>query len=110
MSINYKDIGERIKEARISKGMSQQELGIKVSLSTTAIALYESGERKLKNLDLISKISKELNVSLKELIENYNEHPIHVSFRASPSAMNDPKFVKAMQEIMKKTNEQLSDK
>jgi transcriptional regulator with XRE-family HTH domain len=37
------DIGQKIKEARISKGMTQEDLGKIVGLQKSAIAKYENG-------------------------------------------------------------------
>ena len=108
MSIDYRSIGNRIKQARESHGISQQELGEKVHLSTTAIALYESGERKIKNLEILSKIAVALKVTLKELIEGYEEQPIQISFRASKEALNDPKFLESLKKAVNKANDNFS--
>ena len=37
------EIGEKIREARIAKGMTQEELGKIVGLQNSAIAKYENG-------------------------------------------------------------------
>lgn len=105
MELNYKAIGERIKKGREILGISQQELGKRVNLSTTAIALYESGEREIKNLELLNDVAIKLHLSLKELIEGYDETPVHISFRASKDALEDPKFVESLKKAMKKANE-----
>lgn len=105
MNINYKEIGKRIRTARENKGFSQKDLGESAGLSTTAIALFESGEREIKNLEIIGKIAQVLQVSLKELIEGYEKPPIYVSFRASEDASSNEKLVKALNEALKRAEE-----
>ena len=39
------DIGQKIKEARIAKGMTQEELGKILGVQRSAIAKYEKGRR-----------------------------------------------------------------
>lgn len=109
MGLDYKVIGERIKEARESAGLSQQELGEKVGLSTTAISLFESAERKM-TLDILVSVASALNVTLNELIEGYKEPPINISFRASREAMKDPKFKEALGKAVKEVNDELRGK
>ena len=38
-------VGERIKEARLTKNMSQQELGDKMGVTKVSISGYEKGTR-----------------------------------------------------------------
>ena len=110
MELNYKEIGLRIKEARAALGISQKTLGEEVGLSTTAIALFESGEREIKNLDTLNKMAMALKVSLKELIEGYEQPPFHFSFRASRDAIGNPKFKKALSNAIKRANDELRGK
>jgi transcriptional regulator with XRE-family HTH domain len=105
MDIDYSQIGKRIKLARENKGISQKELGEAVDLSTPAIALFESGERDIKNLDIIGKIANKLEVSLKELIEGYEKAPIYISFRASKDSAGNEKLTKALNEAIKRAEE-----
>lgn len=105
MDLNYIAIGNRIREGREILGISQQKLGEQVGLSTTAIALYESGEREIKNLTILNKIAKNLHFSLKELIEGYEKPPVQISFRASEKALKDPKFAESIRKTIEKINE-----
>lgn len=59
-----KFVGARIKEMRISKGLSQKELGeiLGKGYSQTLINFYEHGEREIKSITLI-KLSNALDVS-----------------------------------------------
>lgn len=63
MSINYKKLGRKIKEFRLSKGLSQEELAEKCNLSTSYISYIETGKKKI-NFSQLEKISNELNFSI----------------------------------------------
>jgi len=90
-SVDYKEIGQRIKKARENAGLSQEELGRKVGgFSGTAISLYEQGERKI-SLETITSIAKVLNVTIEELVEGYTEETpsIKYALRADKDLKND---------------------
>lgn len=61
-----KDFGERIRELRLKKGLSQEQFGFETHLDRTYISGIERGQRNpsLKN---IYKIAKALGVSLDKL-------------------------------------------
>lgn len=66
MEVMKMDIGERIRYVRQFRGLTQEELAIKVGLGEgengrTRISQYENGKRKPKE-DMLEKISKALNV------------------------------------------------
>lgn len=69
--ISKKDIlikfGERVRELRKSKGLSQEELSFKADLHRTYIGMIERGE---KNITLVNieKIANSLEVSINNLI------------------------------------------
>jgi transcriptional regulator with XRE-family HTH domain len=82
--IDYQKIGQRIKETREAKGMSQGELGAKLTkpLTPTAISLYERGGRDI-SLETLAEIANLLGISMQDFIEGYKEAPpIHVALRA----------------------------
>lgn len=56
-----------MKDIRLERGMTQQQLGDAVGLSTQAIHYYETGARE-PTLDTLRKLSEELNCTLDELI------------------------------------------
>lgn len=104
MELDYKKIGNNIKKARETKGLSQQDLGKGVDASTAAISLFESGERK-PSLECLTQIAKILDLSLKELIEGYEKPLVYVSYRISEDGDHE-KLNKAIEEAMKKINEE----
>lgn len=57
------DIGERIKAARKSAGLTQKQLGEKLGVSAAMIAQYETGKRTPK-IDTIQKIANAVNASI----------------------------------------------
>lgn len=71
--IQKKALGERIKERRLTLGLSQGELAKSVNKSSPAyIAFIESGERNISTMDLML-LAKQLGTTVSELIgENKN--------------------------------------
>ena len=68
------NIGEKIRQARISKGMTQEELGKALGVQNSAIAKYEKGRVVNIKRSTLKKISDILGISPSELIfEAYME-------------------------------------
>lgn len=68
MDIDYKVIGERIKEARRQKGWSQERLSEEIDVTTVYISRVERGFSQI-NLKRLAQISKALDASMEYLIE-----------------------------------------
>ena len=67
------NIGEKIKLARINKGMTQEELGNAIGVQKSAIAKYENGRVINIKRTILKKLSDVLNIAPSELIfENYS--------------------------------------
>ena len=65
--MNYDDnIGKNIREVRLEKGLSQEELARNCGFSNTTLSAYENS-RKIPNLTTIAKIAKELEVTIERL-------------------------------------------
>lgn len=64
--MDSKSVGERIRQHRKIKGLTQEELAKKVDLSTMSIRRYESGERIIPE-DTIKAIAAALGVTFSEL-------------------------------------------
>jgi len=67
LSVNYKDLGNRIKKKRESFGMSQAELAAQTELSTQHISNVENARSKI-GLDKLVTIANVLNCSIDELL------------------------------------------
>ena len=70
------NIGEKIKSARLSKGMTQQELGELLGVQKSAIAKYESGRVVNIKRSTLKKISDILEIGPSELIFDASTNPV----------------------------------
>ena len=61
------NIGERIKDLRLKKGMKQSDLALKANVSRVAIGNYERGDRQ-PNFEILSKIANALDIEVGELL------------------------------------------
>ncbi|MCU4295770.1 XRE family transcriptional regulator, partial [Brevibacterium permense] len=74
------EIGERVRQARLSVAMSQQDLAAAVGLDRTMLAKVEAGTRRLDGLEL-ARLSRALRISMDYLIR---PRPAVLSRRAVP--------------------------
>ena len=65
------EIGNRIKEARSEKGLTQKALAEKLDVSTITIQNYENNRRK-PSLEMINKISEALDMTFNDLVNDYS--------------------------------------
>ena len=73
MGINeFIKIGSRIKELRISKGISQKDMAEKLEINRSTYSNYENDIRE-PNKEIIEKIANTLNVEINELL------PYHIT-------------------------------
>ena len=61
-------IGQKIKELRIQKSMTQKELSFMLNISQQALSHYEMGDRDI-SLDLLKKICVIFDITSDELLE-----------------------------------------
>ena len=64
------DIGQKIKKARLERGLTQQELGNIIGVQKSAIAKYENGRVVNIKRSTLQKIAKALNIRPSELVFN----------------------------------------
>ena len=67
MAIDYNIIGERLKKARLTKGLTQENLAESLNISIAYLSRIETGTTKL-NLKRLSEICKLLDVSESEIL------------------------------------------
>ncbi len=60
-------LGQRVKELRVSKGMTQQRLAEKAEVSHSLISALESGRRKYVSAQDIERLAKALDVPSNDL-------------------------------------------
>jgi transcriptional regulator with XRE-family HTH domain len=66
------NIGDKIRNARISKGMTQEELGNALGVQKSAIAKYESGRVVNIKRSTLQKLAKALNLKGSDLVIGAN--------------------------------------
>jgi transcriptional regulator with XRE-family HTH domain len=71
--VHYLEIGQKIKKARLERGLTQQELGDIVGVQKSAIAKYENGRVVNIKRGTLQKIASALNIRPSELI--FTESP-----------------------------------
>jgi transcriptional regulator with XRE-family HTH domain len=69
MEVYVMNIGLRIKEYRIIRRLSQNDLGQLIGVSKQAVSMYERGER-LPDASTLVSLSKALNVDVDTLLGN----------------------------------------
>ena len=67
IDLNYKEIGQRIRNLRRLRGLSQEELSEAVDISVTHMSHIETGSTKL-SLPVCAKIARALQASMDEII------------------------------------------
>lgn len=90
-TVDYQEIGRRIKKARENANISQEEFGKMLGgYSPTAISLYEQGQRKI-SLEALATMAQVLKITLQELVEGYAEETpsIKLALRADKDLRND---------------------
>ena len=65
--IDYKQLGERIKQYRLKAFLTQEELAARIDVATSTIAHAERGSSK-PSLPLLIKLTFELGVTLDQLV------------------------------------------
>lgn len=70
-----KTFSEKVKDARVSLGISQPQLGKKIGLSVRSVIAYEKGEKKPRPASML-KLAKALGVSVKFLSDDECEDPM----------------------------------
>lgn len=84
-------IGQKIREARLAKGMTQEELGGILGVQKSAIAKYESGRVVNIKRSTLKKISDVLGIRPSELI-------FEGELQKSPTALAERHFEMVMDE------------
>lgn len=69
MTLDYTEIGQRIRKYRKQMNFSQEELAEKIGISTTHMSHIETGSTKL-SLPVLVELAKSLNVKTDSLLFN----------------------------------------
>lgn len=106
------NIGEKIKSARLAKGMTQEELGKILGVQKSAIAKYESGRVVNIKRTTLKKISDVLDLRPSELIFEANREEIEKNNDIITDAVikmrTDGEFLSTVESLMKLDSAKLS--
>ena len=106
------NIGEKIRAARIAKGMTQEELGKILGVQKSAIAKYESGSFVNIKSTTLKKISDLLDLRPAELIFEANREEIEKNNDIITDAVikmrTDDEFLSVVECLMKLDSTKLS--
>ncbi|MEN9849181.1 MAG: hypothetical protein RL368_1921 [Pseudomonadota bacterium] len=72
-------LGEKVGLMRTLKGLTQEDMAVKLNMSVTGYAKIERGETKLQNPRL-EKIAEALGIELKDLLNFDEKNIFHASF------------------------------
>ncbi len=61
--------GQKLKELRVEKGLSQRELGERLGFCNQTVSFWESGRRE-PDLDTLLKIARFFDIATEELLED----------------------------------------
>lgn len=67
IEINMKELGEKIKDLRIERGLSQKQLADKIGVATNTVSQYESGKSKT-SIDVLANLAVELDTTTDYLL------------------------------------------
>lgn len=106
--LDYTAIGQRVRTARIRKGMQQADLAYSVGVSTTHMSHIETGKTKL-SLPTAVKIANVLCVSVDALLCDNLEHARHVYDKEIAKELEDcdDEEIRAIREIIRSVKRHL---
>lgn len=73
-SLFVQDFGERVRQLREARGISQEELGFQAGLHRTAVSFIERAQRS-STLDTIEKLARALDVDPSQLMPKLRKSP-----------------------------------
>src|ERR1700741_423848 len=79
--MDNKKMGKRIREARIARGFSQEDLGDAMSLTRSSVSLWEKG-RSIPEEHNLRSLAELLDVSVDYLTEGKGKAPVKKEFPA----------------------------
>lgn len=92
-------LSKRLKELRISNGLTQRELGERVNVTKVSICCYENGTR-VPTLDTLTKLGKVLNVDVGYLLGYDNPvKPKGKNKKVTTMAEEEIEFIMGLREI-----------
>jgi transcriptional regulator with XRE-family HTH domain len=84
----YMNIGDKIRNARLAKGYTQEELGNMIGVQKSAVAKYEKGRVVNIKRSVLAKISKVLDIPPIDLVSDIEERPVETANRMADFFLN----------------------
>ena len=92
-------LSKRLKELRISNGLTQRELGERVNVTKVSICCYENGMR-VPTLDTLTKLGKVLDVDVDYLLGYDNPvKPKGKNKKITNMALEEIEFIMGLREL-----------
>jgi len=88
MEIDYRDMGKRIKKARIQAGLSQEKLAEAADVGITHVSHIENGKT-IPSVMVLIKIMNRLSISPDELFCGYTEQAQPALLRETADILQD---------------------
>jgi transcriptional regulator with XRE-family HTH domain len=95
-------IGDRIRELRKERGLSQEELGYKSELHLTHIGAIERGEKNC-SIDTLVKVARGLNVNVQTLLDFPKDRADSTSLKKAiieEIKISSPEIIKILSDIL----------
>lgn len=101
------DIGKRIRELRVSKGMEQLELARKINISQSKMNKIETGFQKRIEPELLVELSKALDTTVDYIVGKSND-PVLTEQQEFENFIKDPELKRWVKELPKSEEEDLA--
>ena len=82
MEIDFKKVGDKIRDARTAKKLTQENLAEQTNLSVTHISAIENASSKF-SVDALVEISEALNISIDWLLLGDNEENLYIEHQVN---------------------------
>ncbi|WP_291285116.1 helix-turn-helix transcriptional regulator [Flavobacterium sp.] len=100
---------KKLLQARLNKGLSQEELADLIGISQSNYSRREKGLKKISNIEWV-KIAKCLDVAKEEIYESDNLNTIETNDSLKAESFVIPKFIIEHIEMLTEKNKQLEEK
>jgi len=101
MTISQAELGARLRQARESAGLTQDQVGRELGISRSAVTLIENGTRAVSSLEL-DRLAFLFGRDIRDFFaaEFGAENALAVLFRRNPDIADDPKSMSALRHCM----------
>jgi transcriptional regulator with XRE-family HTH domain len=94
------NIGDLIKQKRLDKGFTLEQLGKRVGVSKMTVLRWESGEIKNIKSDKIEKLANALDIPIISLFKDFDDNGIKID---GADEISPEQFMSEVEELLNKT-------